>query len=115
MNGIFHTVLISFQFQHSVQYFNSYLLHHLTSNWHYLMAQRLRDFLLKSFPDFKGSVSASSVGEGQDQGHGHGQVPHTSAATDLSFDTAEYIDESEDQEDESSTQLPTMQTDFSVL
>lgn len=77
------------------------------------MSQRLRDFLEKSLPDFKGSASVSSVGEGQ--GHGLGQAPQTCAATDLSFDTAEYIDESEDQEDESSTQLPTMQTDFSVL
>lgn len=73
------------------------------------MTQRLRDFLEKSFPDFKDSAIASSEVEGQGQG------PQTCTATDLSFDTAEYIDESVDQDDESSSQLPTMQTDFRVL
>lgn len=77
------------------------------------MAQRLRDFLEKSFPDFKDSAIASSEVEGQGQGQGQG--PQTCTATDLSFDTAEYIDESVDQDDESSSQLPTMQTDFRVL
>lgn len=70
------------------------------------MLQRLRDFLEKSFPDFKENVSIGGAVEGQ--------TPQTCAATDLSFDTAEYIDESVDQEDESSVQLPTMQTDFRV-
>jgi hypothetical protein len=79
------------------------------------MPQRLQDFLEKSFPDFKGSVSVSSVAEGLSHVQDQGQIPQTCAATDLSFDTAEYIDESEDQDDESSTQLPTMQTDFRVL